>query len=168
MRSTSCWRRRFALRFRRGGRCARRYCICAGDDALGQESVASMLAHRSSRNLLVLRHEDTPAAGAELEQFLHLWMRERLLLPAFLLLQWGHETPSVQARQLAERIPGALMIASRESIRLHRAVETHVVNKPSPAAQQRLWLDALGAAAPGANPAPRSRSCWARLPSNFA
>jgi SpoVK/Ycf46/Vps4 family AAA+-type ATPase len=57
--------------------------------------------------------------------------------------------PSPQARQLAERIPGALMIASRESIRLHRAVESHVVNKPSPAAQQRLWLDALHAAAPG-------------------
>jgi hypothetical protein len=120
-----------------------------GDDALGQESVASMLAHRSGRHLFVLRHEDTPAAGAELEQFIHLWMRERLLLPACLLLQWGHEPPSAQARQLAERVPGALMIASRESIRLHRSVESHVVNKPSPAAQQRLWLDALQAAAQG-------------------
>jgi hypothetical protein len=120
-----------------------------GDDALGQESVASMLAHRSGSNLFILRHEDTPAAGVELEQFIHLWMRERLLLPAFLLLQWGHETLSVQARQLAERIPGPLMIASREPIRLHRAVETHAVNKPSPVAQQRLWLDALGAASLG-------------------
>jgi hypothetical protein len=118
-----------------------------GDDALGQESVASMLAHRNGRNLFILRHEDTPASSAELEQFIHLWMRERLLLPAFLLLQWGHESPSPQARQLAERVPGALMIASRESIRLHRAVESHVVNKPSPAAQQRLWLDAMRAAA---------------------
>ena len=70
-----------------------------GDDALGQESVASMIAHRSGRELLVLRHEDTPAAGAELEQFLHLWMRERLLLPAFLLLQWGNE--SAQRRRAA-------------------------------------------------------------------
>lgn len=125
-----------------------------GDDALGQESVASMLAHREQRHLLILRHEDTPASGAELEQFIHLWMRERLLLPSFLLLQWGHESPSAQARQLAERIPGVLMIASRESIRLHRTVESHVVNKPSPAAQQRLWQDALQvatsrAAAPG-------------------
>jgi hypothetical protein len=118
-----------------------------GDDALGQESVASFLAHRNGRHLFILRHEDTPATGAELERFIHLWMRERLLLPAFLLLQWGHESPSAQARQLAERIPGALMIASRESIRLHRAVESHVVNKPSPAAQQRLWQDALLAAA---------------------
>lgn len=124
-----------------------------GDDALGQESVASMLAHRGGRRLFVLRHEDTPVTGSELEQFIHLWMRERLLLPACLLLQWGHEPPSAQARQLAERVPGALMIASRESIRLHRSVESYVVDKPSPAAQQRLWLDALQAAAPGASSA---------------
>lgn len=45
------------------------------------------------------------------------------------------------------------MIASRESIRLHRSVESYVVDKPSPAAQQRLWLDALQAAAPGASSA---------------
>jgi ATP-dependent 26S proteasome regulatory subunit len=116
-----------------------------GDDPLGQESVASMLAHRNGRGLLILRHEDTPAAGAEMEQFLHLWMRERLLLPAYLLLQWGNEQPSTQARQLAERAPGALIVASREPIRLHRAVQSHTVNKPSPAAQQRLWMNALHA-----------------------
>jgi hypothetical protein len=116
-----------------------------GDDELGQEGVASLVAHRSGRQLYVLRHEDTPAAGAELEQFLHLWMRERLLLPAMLLLQWGNETPSVAAKQLAERAPGTLMIASREPLRLHRAVECHQVDKPAPAAQLRLWQDALGA-----------------------
>jgi hypothetical protein len=118
-----------------------------GDDALGQEGVASLVAHRSGRLLYVLRHEDTPAAGAELEQFLHLWMRERLLLPAMLLLQWGNETPSTAAKQLAERAPGTLMIASREPLRLHRAVECHQVDKPAPAAQLRLWQDALGPAA---------------------
>jgi hypothetical protein len=118
-----------------------------GDDELGQEGVASLVAHRSGRQLYLLRHEDTPAAGAELEQFLHLWMRERLLLPAMLLLQWGNETPSTAARQLAERVPGTLMIASREPLRLHRAVECHQVDKPAPAAQLRLWQDALGPAA---------------------
>jgi hypothetical protein len=118
-----------------------------GDDALGQESVASLIAHCCGRQLYILRHEDTPAAGAELDQFLHLWMRERLLLPAFLLLQWGNETPSAAARQLAERIPGALAIASREPLRLHRAVQCHQVDKPAPAAQLRLWQDALGPAA---------------------
>jgi len=118
-----------------------------GDDELGQEGVASLVAHRSGRQLYVLRHEDTPAAGAELEQFLHLWMRERQLLPAMLLLQWGNESPSTAAKQLAERVPGTLMIASREPLRLHRAVECHQVDKPAPAAQLRLWQDALGPAA---------------------
>ncbi|MDR3772029.1 MAG: AAA family ATPase [Terracidiphilus sp.] len=121
-----------------------------GDDPLGQESVASLLAHRSGRALYVLRHEDTPAAGAELEQLLHLWMRERLLLPAFLLLQWGSESPSAAARQLAERIPGALIVASREPLRLHRPVESYQVDKPGPSAQQRLWQDALGVSAQAA------------------
>lgn len=118
-----------------------------GDDELGQEGVASLAAHRSGQQLYVLRHEDTPAAGAELEQFLHLWRRERLLLPAMLLLQWGNEMPGTAARQLAERVPGTLMIASREPLRLHRAVECHQVDKPAPAAQLRLWQDALGPAA---------------------
>jgi hypothetical protein len=118
-----------------------------GDDELGQEGVASLVAHRSGRQLYVLRHEDTPAAGAELEQFLHLWMRERLLLPGMLLLQWRSETPGPAARQLAERVPGTLMIASREPLRLHRVVESHQVDKPAPAAQLRLWQDALGTAA---------------------
>jgi hypothetical protein len=97
--------------------------------------------------LFVLRHEDTPAVGAELEQFLHLWMREQLLLPAMLLLQWGNETPGTAAKQLAQRSSGTLMIASREPLRLHRAVECHQVDKPAPAAQLRLWQDALGPAA---------------------
>jgi len=124
-----------------------------GDDELGQEGVASLAAHGSGRQLYVLRHEDTPTAGAELEQFLHLWMRERLLLPAMLLLQWGNETPGTAARQLAVRVPGTLMIASREPLRLHRAVECHQVDKPAPAAQLRLWQDALG---PAANEVPES------------
>lgn len=118
-----------------------------GNDALGQESVASLLAHRAGRQLFILRHEDTPATGPELEQFLHLWMRERLLLPAFLLLQWGDEAPSAAARQLAERIPGTVMIANREPLRLHRSVECYQVDKPAPSAQLRLWKDALGTAA---------------------
>jgi ATP-dependent 26S proteasome regulatory subunit len=123
-----------------------------GDDPLGQESVASLFAHRSGHALYVLRHEDTPAPGPDFDQFLRLWQRESLLLPAFLLLQWENESPSVVARQLAERLPGTLIVASREPLRLYRPVESYAVEKPSPAAQQSLWQEALGAAtlsAPG-------------------
>ncbi len=120
-----------------------------GDDPDGQEDIAALVAHRAERELYVLRHEDTPSAGAELDQFVHLWMREGLLLPAFLLLQWASETPSAPACQLAERMPGALMIASRDPARLHRAVERFDVNKPGPFAQRVLWQEALDSAADG-------------------
>jgi len=117
-----------------------------GDDPDAQENVAAILAHHAGRALLVLRYEDMPAAGPELEQFLHLWMRESLLMPAFLLLQWGADSPSAAAYQLAERVPGPAFVCTRNSIRLHRLVERYEVNKPGPAAQAELWRAALQAA----------------------
>jgi len=117
-----------------------------GDDPSGQEGVAAIIAHHSGRQLFVLRLEDTPPAGAELDQFIHLWTREALLLPAFLLLQWENATPTTTARQLAERMPGPLMIASRNPLNLHRTVERHEVDKANPAGQKQLWEGALGPA----------------------
>jgi hypothetical protein len=92
----------------------------------------------------MLRLEDTPSSGTELEQFLQLWTREARLLPASLLLQWEGDTPSPPARILAERLPGTLMIASRDPLRLHRAVRRYEVNKPDPFGQKQLWKEALG------------------------
>ena len=115
-----------------------------GDDPDAQETVAAILAHRAGRELLVMRMEDTPAPGAEMEQFLHLWMRESLLIPGFLLLQCGGDSPSAMAHQLAERVPGPFFICTRNSIRLHRPAERYDVNKPGPAAQTHLWKTALG------------------------
>jgi ATPase family protein associated with various cellular activities (AAA)/winged helix domain-containing protein len=117
-----------------------------GDDARGQESIAALLAHRSERALFVLRMDDTPA-GAEMEQFLSLWTREAALLPAMLLLQWENETPSAAAKRLAERLPAPLVIASRDPVRLHRALEQYEVNKAGPQQQREMWRLALGTAA---------------------
>jgi predicted nucleic acid-binding protein len=115
-----------------------------GDDPSAQESVAAIVAHHSGRQLFVLRLEDTPPAGAELDRFMDLWAREALLLPACLLLQWENETPTPAARQLAERASGSLMIASRNPLDLHRSVERHEVNRADPAGQKQLWEGALG------------------------
>jgi len=115
-----------------------------GDDAAAQENIAAVIAHYAGRELFVLRPEDTPAPGPDLDQFLQLWTRESLLLPALLLLQWEGDAPTTTARQLAERIAGTLFIASRDSIRLHRLVERYDVNKPGPAEQMHLWNEALG------------------------
>ena len=120
-----------------------------GDDAAGQEGVAALVASRAGRDLYVLRLEDTPAAGSDMDQFVHLWMRESILLPALLLLQWHGDAPAADARgaaarQLAERLPGALMIASREPVRLSGAVARFEVNKPGPPGQRQIWEAALG------------------------
>jgi hypothetical protein len=117
-----------------------------GDDPSGQENVAALIAHRLGRELYLLRMEHIPSAGADLDQFLALWTREALLLPAFLLLQWESDTPTAAARQLAERLPGPLLVASREPLRLHRVVEQYEVNKTAPTGQRRMWELALGPA----------------------
>jgi len=62
-----------------------------GDDPSGQESIAALIAQSAGRHLFVLRMEDTPTSGAEMEQFLALWTREMHLLRHFLLLQWESE-----------------------------------------------------------------------------
>jgi hypothetical protein len=119
-----------------------------GDDAPGQESIAALLAHRSGRALFVLRMDDTPAVGTEMELFLSLWTRELLLLPAMLLLQWESETPTAAAKRLVERLPAPLLIASRDPVRLHRAPEQYEVNKAGLQQQREMWRLALGAAVP--------------------
>jgi hypothetical protein len=117
-----------------------------GDDAPAQESIAALLAHRKGRALFVLRMDDTPAAGSEMDLFLSLWAREALLLPAMLLLQWESETPTAAAKRLVERLPAPVMIASREPVRLHRAQEQYEVNKAGPLEQREMWRLALGTA----------------------
>ena len=118
-----------------------------GDDPLGQECIASSIANRAGRMLYVLKMEGIPSIGAEMDQFLALWSREALLLPAILLLQWESEASSVAARQLAEKLDVPFLIASREPLRLHRLVQQFEVNKPAPVAQKWLWEKALGQAA---------------------
>jgi SpoVK/Ycf46/Vps4 family AAA+-type ATPase len=117
-----------------------------GDDPEAQETIAARIARRFGRHLFVLRMEDAPAVGAELEQFLALWSRESLLLPAFLLLEWQGETPSANARTLAERIPNPLLIASRDPQKLHRLTWRYEVSKTEPPTQRTLWRLALASA----------------------
>jgi hypothetical protein len=122
-----------------------------GDDPRGQEDIAWLLAQRSGRQLYILRAENLPNAGGEVDQFVQLWTREALLLPGVLLLQMETATVTNAAQQLVERLPGPLIVASREPIGLHRHTASHEVNKPEPVAQMRLWREALGPAATSLN-----------------
>src|SRR5262249_20605571 len=60
-----------------------RYCplvhLC-GDDPLGQEDIAASVARDAERQLFVVKSEDLPVIGPDLEQFAVLWERESQLV----------------------------------------------------------------------------------------
>jgi ATPase family protein associated with various cellular activities (AAA)/winged helix domain-containing protein len=116
-----------------------------GDDPQGQEDAAALAAHETGRHLFTLRAEDLPAANPDLDQLIPLWEREALLLPGALLIQCAPGGFTASARHLVERLPGPLILASREPVRFDRAFLRLDVDKPTPAEQKRLWEKALGA-----------------------
>jgi hypothetical protein len=128
----------------------------SGDDARGQEDVAALLAEHMGRHLFILPRRNIPPPGAETDHFIQLWSREALLLPGILLLQLEASGPSSRqpsgcGDDLLERLPGPLLVASRDP--LPQSVERHReicdVNRPNPAAQKQLWQRALGSSASG-------------------
>jgi hypothetical protein len=122
-----------------------------GDDARGQEEIAALLAQDAGRQLYLLRAEDAPTTATEIDQIVALWTREAALLPAALLIQCGAAAPPAAVRQLLERLPAPLVLASRDPVHLERLSLRYEVNKPEPAAQKRLWQRALGPAAESLN-----------------
>jgi predicted nucleic acid-binding protein len=118
-----------------------------GDDAQGQEDVAGMVALRTGRQLFIIREDDIPALGPDLDRLETLWQRESVLLPGALLIQCGSEAPNLSARHLLEGLPSPSFLASREPVRLDRTCLRFEVNKPQPAEQKALWQKALGPSA---------------------
>jgi hypothetical protein len=118
-----------------------------GDDALGHEDIATLAAHELGRGLFMVRAEELPPIGAELDQFAFLWEREALLLAGALLIQGGPGGLSHAASHLAERLPGPLLLATREPVRLDRTFVRFDAMKPAPMEQKQLWRKALGGAA---------------------
>jgi SpoVK/Ycf46/Vps4 family AAA+-type ATPase len=116
----------------------------SGNDSQGQEDTAALAAHFVGRYLFVLRAEDIPVVGPDLDQLAHLWEREALLLPAALLIQSGSVGLTPSARRLIENLPGIVFLAGREPVRLNRSFLRFDVEKPKPSEQKRLWQKALG------------------------
>ena len=117
----------------------------SGDDPSGAEDIAAAAAAASGLQLFVLRIEDVPIGAVDLENFVILWDREAALLPAALLVQCRDAAVGANAREIAVRIRGPLVIASREPPRLRRPMISHELSKPDVAEQKRLWQAALGA-----------------------
>ena len=118
-----------------------------GDDARGQQDVAAAVSASLGVSLFVLRGDEVPTAGSELEQLQVLWEREACLLPALLLLQAADATSTPALARFADALQAPLLLASREPLRLQRPVSTYTVDKPDHAEQKQLWQQALGSRA---------------------
>jgi hypothetical protein len=115
-----------------------------GDDPQGQQDAAAAWAQHAGLDLFLIRAEDLPAPGAELDLLAQLWRREALLLPAALLLQTDSSALTPSAQHLAETLPGPVILATREPVRLHRPLVRFDLDKPEPSEQKQLWDRALG------------------------
>ena len=122
-----------------------------GDDALGQEDIAALAAHRTGRQLFVAKTEELPGMGPDLDQFAVLWERESLLSSGALLIQASSSGLSASACHLVERLQGLVFVASREPVRLNRMLVRLDVNKPGPVEQRQMWANALGETAESLN-----------------
>jgi hypothetical protein len=122
-----------------------------GDDFQGQEDAACLAFQYLGLQLFTLRTKDLPATGPDLDQVALLWQREALLWPGALLIQCGSEGFTASARRLVERLPGPLIIASRDPMPLNRASLRLEVDKPPAAEQKRLWERALDGASANLN-----------------
>jgi hypothetical protein len=118
-----------------------------GDDPLGHEDIAAFAAHELGRRLVAVKAEELPPVGPDLDQFAVLWERESLLLPGALLVQTGDAGLSASAGHLVERLPGLLLLSTREPVRVNRTFVRLDANKPGPVEQKQMWRKALGEAA---------------------
>jgi hypothetical protein len=133
-----------------------------GDDPRGQEDIAAVIARQTGRQLFILPIENIAGlcvASSRLghseplssdlsesaTQFVPLWTRESAILPAILLVQCGTSSLTAAAKQMIERLPAPLILASRDPLILERRLMRKTVDKPDPASQKQLWTKALGA-----------------------
>ena len=122
-----------------------------GDDPFGHEDIAAFAASELGRQLLVVKAEELPAVGPDMDQFVLLWERESLLLPGALLVQAGSAPMSAAANHLVGRVRGIVFLATREAVRLTRPFVRLDANKPGPVEQKELWRNSLGDAADSLN-----------------
>ncbi|HEX3717781.1 MAG TPA: ATP-binding protein [Verrucomicrobiae bacterium] len=119
-----------------------------GNDPQGQEDIAAYASQMIGLQLFVVDSTDLPPVGLELNSFIRLWQREAMLLRGALLIQGEL---SQAASHLAEHAQGCVFLASHDPVRLTRAFVRFDVEKPNPAEQKKLWINALGDDAPNLN-----------------
>ena len=120
-------------------------------------AIAAAACAELGLGLYALPAQALPLEARELEAFLRLWQREAILSASALLLDCGDLSSSDTAReyaitQLIEHNGGVLLVTGRERrAALRRRLLTLEVQPTTPAEQQHLWMQTLGAAAPALN-----------------
>lgn len=119
----------------------------SGDDASGQQDVASSVAAALGLDLLRLRAVDVPAAAAEQAAFAALWSREAALLGSALLIEVDDDEHSqaAAAARLATRLDGLVFVAGREPALDEAPVLSQRIDRPVATERLRLWQEVLGA-----------------------
>jgi SpoVK/Ycf46/Vps4 family AAA+-type ATPase len=118
--------------------------VLAGDDALGQEDVASRAAEALGLVLYGLLASDLPVGPVESEGIVTLWSREAALLPGALLVRCEPGPLPSHVARLAEAMTGLLFLACREPASMRRGSRAFRVDKPPSREQPQLWRAALG------------------------
>jgi len=116
----------------------------SGDDVAAQVDVAAEVAAALGLVLHAVRGDDVPAGHAEMEALATLWEREAVLLGSTLLVEGGVEPLSATTIRFIEQLRGLVFISASQPHALERSALRFAVDKPDPAEQKHLWLQALG------------------------
>ncbi|HTB87038.1 MAG TPA: ATP-binding protein [Steroidobacteraceae bacterium] len=115
-----------------------------GDESAGKRAVAAASCELLEVQLHVIRSSDLPPSSAERAAFRLLWHREALLSNSALLVEYDEHANDATIASFIERLPGMVLVATREPLAPARSTIRFDVNKPTAAEQRALWMSVLG------------------------
>jgi len=120
----------------------------SGTDAGTRELVVSEACRHAGLTLLALRSGDVPAGALERDALARLWLRESALCAAALMIDVDDVEHAEILRAIAaliERLRGAVVISSRDPLRLRRRTAVRVeLAAATTREQEGLWRAHLG------------------------
>ncbi len=130
--------------------------LCGADRA-SKRAIAAAACARVGLGLYILRGENLPVHGAELDAFMRLWQREAVFDGCALLLEIAEGNSAEPQREAAvarllEDLRGAVLISSENRrVMLQRRLTSFEVDKPTKTEQRALWQQQLGGAGTAGN-----------------
>ncbi len=115
-----------------------------GNETAGKRAVAAAGCEALDVQLHLMRSSDLPPSSAERAALRRLWHREALLSNSALLIEYDEHANEAAFLSFIERMPGMVLVASREPLPFDRSTIRLDVNKPTAGEQRALWEAALG------------------------